>query len=392
MKRCFARLIAAVSASAVALTLLIASAHPAAAVPIFAERYGFSCSACHTAVPELNAFGNRFRENGFNLPGVPRHADVPLALRFQETYMKDLLPSQQRRFNALAILISTHNFGADNSYSYFARYLFGSQGAAGSLYYAYVQHVLPSNGIFERVGLFSLPLIDNPTQRLDTITTMPAYAYTVGHSSANLATPRLGVLFGQRNDRADVEFAMSEDEYHGAAYGAPTPPSDFAQAFAVPEFFGSATFSLPWGFRAGALGLTGSRQFQSRSTGGIFYDRYDREGVQAAWSSRRFELSAQQLWGKDQNADGFGHPSSSSGGFVNFRFRPIAHAYIGVRYDAVANPFATRDYDFYAAFQPTIHSRIVIEHLKPIGNTSAIAVTSAQLLFALPLYDPSKAH
>ena len=364
--------------------IIVSSAAPARALPIFAERYGFSCSACHTAVPDLNAFGNAFRKAGFNLPNAPRHHDFPLALRFQETYMKDLVPAQQRRFNALAILISTANFGADRSYSYFARYIFGSQGAAGSLYFAWAQHVNPTSGVFERVGLFNLPLIANPTQRLDTITNQPAYSYTVGHSSANLATPRLGLLFGQRNNWIDAEFAVSEDEYHGAAYGAPTPPSDFAQAFAVPEVFASGLFTLPGGLKAGILGLSGSRSFQSRARGSIYYDSYRREGVEASWTRGRFDLAGQQLWGSDDNADGFQHASGSSGGFVTLKYHPSAHSYVGVRYDAVANPFAARDYDFYAAFAPTPHSRFVIEHLKPIGNTSAIAVTSAQLLFALP--------
>lgn len=370
--------------------LSVADIAPARAVPIFAERYGFSCSACHSAVPELNAFGNAFRQAGFNLPGAPRHRDLPIALRFQETYMKDLLPSQTRHYNALAIAVSTANFGADRSYSYFTRYIFGNQGAAGSLYYAWAQHVDPRNGVFERVGLFSLPLIASATQRLDTISNQPAYAYTVGHSAANLATPRLGLLFGERNRRIDAEIALSEDEYHGAAYGAPTPPSDFAQAFVVPEVFGTATVTLPWGFKAGALGLNGSRSFQSRSTGSTYYDSYQREGVQASWAHDRFELTGQQLWGRDDNADGFGHAAASSGGFVNLKYRPTPHSYLGLRYDAFANPFASRDYDFYAAFAPTAHARFVIEHLRPIGNPGALSVTSAQLLFAFPFYDPPK--
>jgi hypothetical protein len=371
---------------------MLSTAAPAVAVPIFAERYGFSCSACHTAVPELNAFGNAFRRAGFNLPNAPRHRDFPLALRFSENYTKDLLPSQTRRFNAMAILISTANFGADRSYSYFARYLFGTQGAAGSLYFAWAQHVNPVTGVFERVGLFNLPLIANATQRLDTISPQSVYTYTVGHSSANLATPRLGVLFGQRNNSLDAEIAISEDEYHGAAYGAPTPPSDLAQAFAVPEVFGSALFTLPAGFKAGVLGLSGSRAFQSRSSASRFYDSYQREGVQASWTHGQFDLAAQQLWGNDDNADGFGHASASSGGFVTLKYRPSQHSYVGVRYDAVANPFISRDYDVYAVFAPTIHSRFVIEHLTPIGSPNAIAVTSAQLLFALPFTEPARPH
>jgi hypothetical protein len=180
---------------------------PAAAVPVFAERYGLSCSACHTAVPDLNAFGNAFRRNGFVLPNVPQHKYFPVALRFQETYMKDLPQSSTRRFNALAVLIGTFNFGPQHSYSFFSRYFFGSQGAPGSLYYSYVQHVNLSSGFFERAGLFNLPLIANATQRLDTITPQPVYTYEVGHNTTNFADPRWGLMLGQRDNRLDAEIA-----------------------------------------------------------------------------------------------------------------------------------------------------------------------------------------
>jgi len=30
---------------------------PAEAIPTFAQRYALTCADCHTAVPELNAFG-----------------------------------------------------------------------------------------------------------------------------------------------------------------------------------------------------------------------------------------------------------------------------------------------------------------------------------------------
>src|SRR5215472_3579936 len=105
---------------AIAVAFVVAlSAKPAAAVPIFAERYGFKCTVCHTAVPELNPFGEQFRRMGYRLPGAPQNHVVPIALRLQESWTKDLLPSQDRRFNALAIAISTANFGRDQSYSYF---------------------------------------------------------------------------------------------------------------------------------------------------------------------------------------------------------------------------------------------------------------------------------
>jgi hypothetical protein len=37
------------------------------AIPAFARKYGLPCSACHTAWPELNNFGQVFRDNGFQL-------------------------------------------------------------------------------------------------------------------------------------------------------------------------------------------------------------------------------------------------------------------------------------------------------------------------------------
>ncbi|HEV2672081.1 MAG TPA: hypothetical protein VGU74_13385 [Gemmatimonadales bacterium] len=44
-------------------------AHYASArlIPAFARKYGLRCSACHTIWPELNAFGQRFKDNGYQL-------------------------------------------------------------------------------------------------------------------------------------------------------------------------------------------------------------------------------------------------------------------------------------------------------------------------------------
>ncbi len=364
--------------------VLLSMCRPAFATPIFAERYGFSCQTCHTAVPELNAFGNAFRKAGFQLPKLPRRREFPLVLRFQEDYMKDLPPAQSRRFNALAILISTANFGPNNSFSYFGRYFFGSQGAPGSLYYAWVQHVTASSGVFERVGEYNLPLIQNATQRLDTFTPQAAYVYTVGHNSANFTTPRWGGMFGQQSSRLDAEVSFDFAEYQGAAYGAPTPPSNLTQLFAIPEIFASATYTLPGDIQFGALRLAGTRNFQSGTPGASFSDRYYRDGIQAGWSNRHFSLIGQQLWGNDTNADGLGTSVASSGGFVTFKYYPTPHSYLGVRYDAAANPFATRDWDFYGVFAPTVHSRFVLEFLQPINQPGAQTQTNAQLLLALP--------
>jgi len=64
-----------------------AAAHLDAAIPAFARKYGLRCSACHTAWPELNAFGQAFRDNGYQLgndrdsPIWVNPSYIPIAIR-----------------------------------------------------------------------------------------------------------------------------------------------------------------------------------------------------------------------------------------------------------------------------------------------------------------------
>ena len=57
------------SASSLLVFLLVffGNATPARAIPAFARKYGLPCSACHEAWPMLNAFGQTFKDNGYQL-------------------------------------------------------------------------------------------------------------------------------------------------------------------------------------------------------------------------------------------------------------------------------------------------------------------------------------
>ena len=50
--------------------VMIAAANEASAHPGFARKYKISCTACHSPVPKLNDFGERFRTNGYQFPGT----------------------------------------------------------------------------------------------------------------------------------------------------------------------------------------------------------------------------------------------------------------------------------------------------------------------------------
>ena len=57
-----------VLAAAFALIFLILSASQSAnALPAFARKYGLRCSACHESWPMLNYFGQKFKDNGYQL-------------------------------------------------------------------------------------------------------------------------------------------------------------------------------------------------------------------------------------------------------------------------------------------------------------------------------------
>src|SRR6201997_3351423 len=47
--------------------LILAVSQPANALPAFARKYGLRCSACHESWPMLNYFGQKFKDNGYQL-------------------------------------------------------------------------------------------------------------------------------------------------------------------------------------------------------------------------------------------------------------------------------------------------------------------------------------
>jgi hypothetical protein len=47
--------------------IILSASRPANALPAFARKYGLRCSACHESWPMLNYFGQKFKDNGYQL-------------------------------------------------------------------------------------------------------------------------------------------------------------------------------------------------------------------------------------------------------------------------------------------------------------------------------------
>src|SRR5271163_332545 len=54
------------TAALIVVFLMLSSQH-ANAIPAFARKYGLRCSACHESWPMLNFFGQKFKDNGYQL-------------------------------------------------------------------------------------------------------------------------------------------------------------------------------------------------------------------------------------------------------------------------------------------------------------------------------------
>jgi hypothetical protein len=61
------RLVPSFGAALALVFLILASSQPAHAIPAFARKYGLRCSACHESWPMLNFFGQKFKDNGYQL-------------------------------------------------------------------------------------------------------------------------------------------------------------------------------------------------------------------------------------------------------------------------------------------------------------------------------------
>ncbi len=71
---------------------LLVLCQTALAIPAFARKYGFNCNMCHVAFPKLNDWGQRFRDNGYQIPGQAGaektvfEDGIPLAIRTNAGY------------------------------------------------------------------------------------------------------------------------------------------------------------------------------------------------------------------------------------------------------------------------------------------------------------------
>lgn len=366
MRRCgvpslFANIARNVAAAVIGVVCASISVRPAQAIPIFAQRYGLTCGACHSVLPELNAFGNFFRDHGYRLP-APKHGTTVVALRYQMEYDKDAAPNTAR-FVPGGVLLSNADLGRITA---FLHYNLGAQGGPAGTYLGYLSHYNAATQMQYRLGLFELPLVHSPGQRLDDLAPYGYEQTHVGLNDLTLAQPRWGLETERQIGRTRIAATVAVAEFKGAAYGGRPLDTGVTTRPDRPEFglFGR-TAVTNWLTLSGDL-LSGARAIVPNGRP-AFVDNYRRSALGLNVHVARWELLGQQWWGRDGDDDGFGEGAGSSGGFVRIRYGLGDHAYAGVRYDAAAAPTAVRDVVLYAAAHLGRHARLLVEN-KRIGS------------------------
>ncbi len=178
------------------------------AIPAFARKYGVSCALCHQPIPRLNAFGETFAANGFELvvDEPPRDTiavgdswlrlqrNVPLAVRV-DAYVSALADGSGR---VVATDLQTP-FGIkllsggqiSDRISYYMYFYMSERGEVAGLEDAYVQFTdVAGSGINLMVGQFQVsdPLFKREL-RLEVEDYHP-YRARLGEARANLAYDR----------------------------------------------------------------------------------------------------------------------------------------------------------------------------------------------------------
>jgi hypothetical protein len=97
--------------------LLAGGSETALAIPAFAKKTGLRCSACHEAWPKLNAFGQAFRDNGYQIGNErdsPRYLSPlywPAGVRYTPQWHRELNSAEATDQSATGVQpVTTHGF------------------------------------------------------------------------------------------------------------------------------------------------------------------------------------------------------------------------------------------------------------------------------------------
>lgn len=337
------------------LTMLsLVSILPGYAIPVFARKYGFNCTMCHSNFPRLNDFGVRFRQDGYQLPG--RESDertvlespAPIAFRTsagynsnQFTNTPDATELNQFQVNGLDVF-SGGLLKEDIGYLLvYPPEIAGSRGVASQTGTIEMANVVFSNldstWLNTRVGRYEPAYTSTAFSNARRLTVAPYEIYAFAFpGGTTLAETQTGVEAYGYSRQDGWKYAA------GLVNGSGTNTENDAPA----DFYlrGIKVFGRGEGQTASQrLGVTGyfGRARPDSGLPATSRESFRRLGVDTSLNFKRVNLGAQWLWAHDTGAL-WGAPTdvSYTGGFAEVNYMPVNNFVGFARYDLVNAPGA----------------------------------------------------
>lgn len=336
-----------VAALAVVGMLLLFSPAPATATSTFARQYGFSCERCHTIVPQLNAFGENFKINGYRVAGKLAASVLPISSSLLTTYESSGPDSRTHAGVDEWRLQSGGALGPALTYD-IEQYLIDG-GAPGSLDQAWVQydsntaHPTAKTDIRVRAGRQYLPLPVYADTYRPTLNPYGIFEQTVGQNS----------------------FALG-DEYSGVDIAAGSD-YDAAGIHAVLTVSGTGLFAH---HTVGSVNVFAYR-FAGVSRVMQTDNHFWREAVGAGVGGKSLEWTSALQAGRDSSPDGTGAAGSSGGAFTQLQWLPRSGVMAVARWDRTfAGGVSERSLTSALVFRVTGNGRLTLEDVLQDGKLS----------------------
>lgn len=334
--------------------LLLGILAPAGAVPIFARKYGFECTMCHSAFPRLNDWGQRYRQNGYQIPGKEREDEsvsesaTPVSLRAMAGFNSDKFsPDGSANVSQLQVgnvdLLSAGL--VERNLGYFLLYrpqLNGSRGVVaqpGTLEMANVvfSH-LAQRWLNLRLGRMEPAVaVFSPARHLS-VTPYEVYDFTFPGGPA-FSDTQTGLEVSGWSRTANCQWATGWLNGSDTNKDRDTPADWYAR---VAHVFGRGEGQTT-GQRVGLVGYWGqARPLLDPDAGRQSFNRW---GADASLNLGPANLALQYLRGSD-NARLWGtvEDVDFSGGFAELTYQPAINLVGFARWDTVSTPDeVTRD-------------------------------------------------
>jgi hypothetical protein len=321
----------------------VSSINDAHALPAFARKYGLRCSACHEAWPMLNYFGQKFKDNGYQLmndrdaPIWQNNGYWPVTFRITPNWHRDSSDkvavdqavSGQRKISSTGFDLSGLDFHTggtlDKNISF---YVLPSSDSSGNFHFETVMgrldNLFGSPWLNLKLGKFELDNLVSE-KRILTLTSISGVYETYhfmpvgdGNIFGQIGDNQLGMewLGHSANDRTRVSAALlsSADGNVGLPFGA----NSYSGFFTASQAFEAGKFGVQ---RIGAYAMVGEAPTIFFTSGGapipgaIGNKSFHREGFVGLFYLGKldFQVVTQHGWDNAWFGAGYGQGSPNNG-------------------------------------------------------------------------------